>query len=88
MSSKAIRITLGAFHLNPDPVNKITPFCIDGLSIGAALAIGVTLWQPARVSFSAAIETVKQWVYWPYFVNREATEVHTKTSVAFNLGSF
>jgi protein TonB len=34
----------------------------------------------------AALDAVKQWVYWPYFVDGEAVQVATKINVVFSLG--
>ena len=45
--SEVGRLGLSLLHVNPYIVYKITPTRIDGLSIGAALAIGMTL-QPVR----------------------------------------
>jgi len=41
--SELLRITLATLHVNAYIVYKITPTSIDGLSIGAALAVGITL---------------------------------------------
>jgi periplasmic protein TonB len=34
----------------------------------------------------AALDAVKQWVYWPFFMDGEPVEVSTKINVIFNLG--
>lgn len=34
----------------------------------------------------AALDAVKQWAYWPFFMDGEAVEVSTKINVVFNLG--
>jgi peptidoglycan/LPS O-acetylase OafA/YrhL len=44
-TSELLRVGLAVFHVNPYITYKITPTRIDGLCIGAALAIGITLPQ-------------------------------------------
>jgi peptidoglycan/LPS O-acetylase OafA/YrhL len=43
VASELLRLTLAILHVNTYIVYKITPTRIDGLSIGAALAVGITL---------------------------------------------
>jgi protein TonB len=44
-----------------------------------------SLGGPALL-IQAAMDAVKQWAYWPYFVDGEVVEVATKINVVFNLG--
>ena len=52
----------------------------DGKISDLKVASGPTMLQ------QAALDAVKQWVYWPFFMDGEAVEVSTKINVIFNLG--
>ena len=52
----------------------------DGKISDLKVASGPTMLQ------QPALDAVKQWVYWPFFMDGEAVEVSTKINLIFNLG--